>query len=453
MAPSAFAQPANFAADYPVHSSAAGAGSNLAAAAARLPNDCQCRLPPPGQAQPSLQIATKMDFRRSGQLDERRRRVLRDELAQPTDNEAADSPAGAAGSAKGPVRAYCPAVLAERQPRVTDLVPLRPLWMAVAILLAVTAVAAIECLHIHARALPLAGAPQLAALDAAERGSVAAWFSSLLLAGGACLALVAFGIRRHRVDDYRGQYRIWLWATAALAFASLDAATGIHDSLGLALVVLAGQSQAAGSLAAATTLSWLALFGLAFGTLGIRLAIEVWCSTASLAALAMAGLLYLIGSLLVLDVWPATSPLVASVIQTSIVQLAHVALVSAVALYARHVALDAAGRLKVHIDPDKKKPAKKARTRLKVVKSDEDETPKPPAAKSAAREPVKFQASPPSGPLAAKTAAALARSTATSSHDDDEEDDDHDEGGERLSRAERRRLKKLARREGQRRAA
>jgi hypothetical protein len=395
-----------------------------------------------------------MDFRRSGQLDERRRRVLRDELAQPTDNETADAAAGAAGSAKGPVRAYCPAVLAERQPRVTDLIPLRPLWMAVAILLALTAVAAIECLHIHAQTLPLAGAPQLAALDASERGSVAAWFASLLLAGGACLAVIAFGIRRHRVDDYRGRYRVWLWTAAALAFASLDAASGIHDSLGLALAQLAGQAADANSLAAATTLSWLALYGLVFGTLGIRLAIEIWCSIPSVAALSIAALLYLIGALATLGLMPQSGPLVASVAHTSIVLLAHVALVSALALYARHVALDATGRLKVHIDPDKKKPAKKARPRLKVVKeSDDDESPRSPAAKPAAKEPVKFQASPPSGPLAARAAAAIAKSTVSPNDEDDDEDEEQGDGGERLSRAERRRLKKLARREGQRRAA
>ncbi len=398
-----------------------------------------------------------MDFRRSGQLDERRRRVLRDELAQPTDSDSADSATLGGGSAKGPVRAYCPAVLAERQPRVTELVPVRPLWMAVAILLAITAVAGIECLHIHAQSLPLAGAPQLAALDAAERGSLAAWFSSLLLAGGACLSLIAFAILRHRVDDYRGRYRVLLWTTAALAWGSVDAATGIHDSLGLLLAYMAGQAAEGGSLAAATTISWLALYGLVLGTLAIRLAIEVWSSIPSLSALSIAGLFYLIGGLATLDLLPHGGPLVASVVHTSVVLLAHVAIVSAVGLYARHVTLDATGRLKVHIDPDKKKQPKKTRTKLKVVREDksDDSSAKQPVAKPAAKEPVKFQASPPSGPLASKAAAAVAKASAAASYDDEDEDSEEgeDEGDERLSRAERRRLKKVARRDGQRRAA
>jgi hypothetical protein len=403
-----------------------------------------------------------MDFRRSGQLDERRRRVLRDELAQPAETESADSaPAPGGGSAKGPVRAYCPAVLAERQLRVTDFVPVRPLWAAVAILLAITAVATIECVHIHACTLDLGSAAHVVALDATQRGSVAGWFSAAALATGTLLSLVIFGIRLHRVDDYRGRYRVWLWTAAALAWASLDAATGIHDALGLGLATLAGKTLENGSLAAACTISWLALYGLVFGTLAIRLAIEVWCSLPSFAALAIGGLLYLIAGLGVLDMLPENGPLVDSVLRTTITLLAHVALVSAIALYARHVYLDAAGRLKVHIDPDRKRQAKKPKARLKVVKADKDESDERPAAKPAVAaektnsgSPLKFSATSTSNQP--KAGAAIAKSAASSADFEEEDDEDEDEesfGGEKLSRAERRRLKKLARRDGQRRAA
>jgi hypothetical protein len=399
-----------------------------------------------------------MDFRR-GQLDERRRRVLRDELAQPADNESADAaPTTGSGSAKGPVRAYCPAVLAERQPRVTDLVPIRPLWTAVAILLALTAVAAIEFVHIYARTSNLGSPAHFVSLDAASRGSMAAWFSSLTLMLGAALASVTFGIRLHRVDDYRGRYRVWLWTAAALALASLDAATGIHSALGLALAKLAGAAPANGSLAAAATISWLAVFGLLFGTLAIRLAIEVWSSLPAVAALAVAGLLYLIAGLGVLGMLPQQEPLVDSVVRTSIVLVAHVSLVSAVGLFARHVCLDATGRLKVHIDPDKKRQPKKSRAKLKIVKEDNGDDDAKPAAKPAAAAAEKSSGAPLRFGLAAsssqpKAAAAIAKSAASSADYDDEEDEDDGSGDERLSRAERRRLKKLARRDGQRRAA
>src|SRR5436190_9048405 len=150
-----------------------------------------------------------MDFRRSGQLDERRRRVLMDEIASPADSDHPDAAAATSGSAKGPVRAYHAAVLDERQPKVTDLLPVRPLWIAVLLLLGLTGIATIEAIHVHAVTLPLKdGAAQLAALDASQRGSLATWYSSALLAAAAALAVVVFGIRAHRVDDYRGRYRI-----------------------------------------------------------------------------------------------------------------------------------------------------------------------------------------------------------------------------------------------------
>jgi MFS family permease len=402
-----------------------------------------------------------MDFRRSGQLDERRRRVLRDELAQPAETESADAAPAGSGSAKGPVRAYAPAVLEERQLRVTDLVPVRPLWTAVVILLAVTAVATIECIHIHARTNELGRADLVAALDASQRGSLAAWFASLLLAGGAALALVVFGIRVHRVDDYRGRYRVWLWSAAALAWGSLDAATSLHDAVGLGLATLAGQASAGGSLAAAVAISWLALYGLVFGTLAIRLAIEIWPSLAAIAGLAAAGLLYLLAGLGVLDMLPERGPLVDSVVRTSLALLAHVSLVSSIALYARHVYLDATGRLKVHIDPDKKRGVKKPKARLKVVKPDKETADSPPAKPAAAADkspaaapPLKFGAAsnqPKAGAAIARPASPMAASSAD--YEDEEEDEDESYGGERLSRAERRRLKKLARRDGQRRAA
>jgi hypothetical protein len=419
-----------------------------------------------------------MDFRRSGQLDERRRRVLRDELAQPAQTETADAAPTGGGSAKGPVRAYGAEVLSERQPRVIDFLPVRPLWVAVSILLALTAVAGVVCIHIHARTVDLGGnateggarnategvpySAFLAALDASQRGSLAAWLASIVLAGGAAASLVTFGMRLHRVDDYRGRYRVWLWAAAAFVLASLDAATGIHDAIGLGLATLAGQTTTGGSLAAAAAISWLALYGLVFGTLAIRLAIEVWCSLPAVAALAVAGLLYLLAGLGVLEMLPTREPLVDSVVQTLLTLVAHVTLVWAVALYARHVYLDATGRLKVHIDPDKKRGVKKPRTRLKVVKPDKDDASEPagPAAGAAAQKQssgsgLKFGAA--AGSNQPKAGAAIGKAAASSADYEDEDEDDENEhesyGGERLSRAERRRLKKLARREGQRRAA
>jgi hypothetical protein len=147
----------------------------------------------------------------------------------------------------------------------------------------------------------------------------------------------------------------------------------------------------------------------------------------------MVSALLCIGSgLMHLDWIVITDPMRASVVESSAALLAHLALAAAVGLYARHVYLDAEGRLKVFIDPDKKKPKPKNRAKLKVVKDEKTEnlSPDQPA-----------------------TAANIAKPSHSPPDDDDSEEDDDSYGDQRLSKSERRRLKKLARRESQRRAA
>ena len=397
-----------------------------------------------------------------------------DEIASP--HSEADSPeaqSAPSGSAKGPVRAYSSAVLAERQPRVSDLIPIRPFAALFLVLAGLTGIAAIETIYIHLATIPLGSAAEsLAALDVNQPGCLAACYSALLLALAAAASLAVFGIRAHRVDDYRGRYRIWLWAAAAFGWASLDAATGLHSAIGWALSMAAGQPADSNSATTAMTLAWLGLYTLVFGTLAVRAAIEVWTSLPSFASLAVAGLLYLMAAMMQFGMLQAVSPLVNSVAASTVLMLAHLALTSAVVLYARHVHLDAQGRLKVHIDPDRKKGKKaKSKARLKVVKedrSDDNEPAEKPAARPApSSEPAKPATQPrfgwgasssgsnSSGNQPAKISAATSKSASSSDDDSDQDDEDEDDsyGGQKLSRAERKRLKKLARRDQQQRRA
>src|SRR5262245_21590790 len=163
-----------------------------------------------------------MDFRRSGQLDDRRRRVLMDEIAS-----AAEAPTGDAAGATTPLRAYSEAVLASRQPKITDLIPVRPFLVTMIVLVALTGIAALETIRICLRtsawgnsAHPLAH--RFAALDLASRGNVGAWYGACLLAIGSAASLIILSVRCHRVDDYSGRYRVWFWAAAALLWGSLD---------------------------------------------------------------------------------------------------------------------------------------------------------------------------------------------------------------------------------------
>src|SRR6185436_5503701 len=150
-----------------------------------------------------------------GQLDERRRRVLMDEITSGNGMETPDD------SVKKPLRAYSETVLEDRQPRITELIPVRPFLVTIIVLVALTGVAALETLYIQVRTSTWGNtshpiAHRFAALDLASRGSVGAWYGACLLAIGAAASLVILSVRCHRVDDYSGRYRVWMWAAAAL---------------------------------------------------------------------------------------------------------------------------------------------------------------------------------------------------------------------------------------------
>ena len=370
-----------------------------------------------------------------------------DEIASPSaDGEKHDI----APASKTPVRAYGDAVLGERQPRVTDFVLVRPLHLSVAILSVLTIIAAIVAAY--TQAVVAAGGmlgPQLAAMNLESRGSLATWFGSLLLAAGGAAAAVVYSMRRHRVDDYRGTYRVWLWTAAALLFGSADAATGLHDAIGAGL-----ENLSSSALTVSGNIGWLSMYALVFGALAVRLAMEVWNSLASFATLASASLLYLLIGLLSLELLPRGGALIDAIAATTLPMLAHLTLVSAIGLYARHVHLDAQGRLLVNVQKGKKtKP--KSRAKLAVVKQDSKDESEHGAGSSSRK--AKVTAATVQTPPANKPAAAPGKPQSPtvafqSSADDEDDEDGADYSGEHLSKVERKKLKRLARRE-QRRAA
>ena len=49
-----------------------------------------------------------------------------------------------------------------------------------------------------------------------------------MLGSSSLTALLVYVIRRHKMDDYRGRYRLWLWCAAALLIA-LAGCTSAHS--------------------------------------------------------------------------------------------------------------------------------------------------------------------------------------------------------------------------------
>lgn len=413
-----------------------------------------------------------------------------------------DQPTNIAKKTDAVARAYATAARDEAETRVADLVPTRPLGVVVFALLGLCAIAAVELVYTF---LPdwygVFGSRAIEVLDVTSRGSLAAWLTSVMLGSSSLTALLVYVIRRHKMDDYRGRYRLWLWCSAALLLASVNAVAGLHEMFELIATKLTGRELLTRGPAWA-----LASIGLVSLVLGVFVLVDAWRSRVSAGAIAIVALLYGAAAYFTLFAPPATT-MAMTMIVSSVTLVAHLSLLVALLLYARHVLLESRGL--IAIKPKKKrtpkpKPAKKpvkekavkpAKTDVEEEDEEEEEPapePKkpdriikidPPHNKTVAAASIsnKTVATPPKtepktvakteakkeepaakqpGPLSrligfgrkpAETPPPAAKVTSTKpvvdDDDDDDDDDDSSSGSAKMSKADKRRLKKMKRRE------
>lgn len=274
-----------------------------------------------------------MEFRRGNQRDERRRRVLMEKPGWTEDAEGAEPP----GSPPESSRRYTDAARSVRRCRVSDLIPVR--WWAGLLwfLLLVSSAAGLEAAYGY---LAWSHTPfrvwQLPAFDLAQRGNVATWFSSMLLALCAVYGLLIYQIRRYRVDDYRGRYRLWRWMVPAFLLLSVDQVAGVQGSLYTVVRhVTSVSEQAHGPLLRHGSTAVLAAL------LTGRLVVEMHASR--LASLLLTAALVCFGVVSAARVgWLLNEPTVLhTIILSSLLMGAQMLLLMSLLVYARHVHRDA----------------------------------------------------------------------------------------------------------------
>lgn len=159
-----------------------------------------------------------MEFRRSGQRDDRRRRVLREEVIRESTPRSSRE--------TGPrARDYSRAARRVSQPRVVDSIPKRAwqLWLLALLLLG----AGIGCGWLEYYLTPLAQSSRIAAhFLPSSPGGVDQWLATCLLLLASFVAYQIWSMRRYKSNDYRGAYQIWLWISGLLLLASLEANAG-----------------------------------------------------------------------------------------------------------------------------------------------------------------------------------------------------------------------------------
>ncbi len=70
-------------------------------------------------------------------------------------------------------------------------------------------------------------AEDVAALNLGAERNLSRWFSSTVLGASFAVALTIYSVRRHRVDDYHGRYRVWIWIAVGCLIASLGETTDL----------------------------------------------------------------------------------------------------------------------------------------------------------------------------------------------------------------------------------
>ncbi len=240
-----------------------------------------------------------------------------------------------------PTQGYSAAVAVESQPPISCLIATRPWTFTVLVLAGLAVIAGLEAAFsniFHGSGLPN---EVITILNVASSGSLAAWFSSVLLSLAAVNAVLVYWLRSHKLDDYRARYRVWIWSAIGLTIAAIDANTGIHAVVGH---LIANQFE----------LPWLqnpvvnsvTVLTLVFGSLAVRLGFEIWVSRLARSWYLFAVVGYVAAILVHLDVLVIDSVMLTAMAESTAILLANLAVTLMVASYCRYVHLESQGALK-----------------------------------------------------------------------------------------------------------
>ena len=295
----------------------------------------KCRIGREGDR--TVHLPEQGQFRQGSQADGRRRRVL-------ADFAGADASTTPRKRRRPAYRSphYGDAAFMDRQPRLTDLIPRRWSTMGLIVVLGCAAVAGVELLyHLMPRLAGLLGTPRIAAFDLASGRNLGTWLTALMLQWAALVSWLIYRIRRHRLDDYRGRYRIWLWACLGWTLLSVDAGSQLHDGFAQLMVILAGTR-----LASDGAVWWVVIYFFIFVPLGLRLAVDMRECRKSVFLLLMAG--GLAASTLAVQFGWITLQVTAveqTMVEVGAQMTAGLVLGLALMIHARHLVFDAEGRL------------------------------------------------------------------------------------------------------------
>jgi hypothetical protein len=367
---------------------------------------------------------------------DRRRRVLKDEVLAASNNYATMRAKTDLEPAADAPR-YSDAAGVENHPQITDFIPRRYSTIAVLVAIGLATTAALAAAQMFL--LPMAAARGMrgAAIFSLDGyGSLASWLAAVVLALTCAICLIVLSIRRHRIDDFKGRYRVWLGAAIVCLFASANSVAGLHQMIAELLGAATGWTALRDG-----AVWWLTLAGLPVAWITLRAILDVRECRLAGALLIAAVACYAVSVVSYLGLAGIADPQTRSISVGATLLMGHWFVLAAIVSYARFVVLDAQGLITVRRRSVAKRPAK-----VEIAKT-VPATSVTPAAKPA---------------TSIFAAAGLSRSTVQSAktpadssrwvdgsrperdrYDRDDDDDDSVDGDRKLSKADRKRLRKL----------
>jgi hypothetical protein len=300
---------------------------------------------------------------RQGSLrDERRRRSLLEDAAVAAEDSVIAKPRRSARASE----TYTEMARADCHARWSDFVPLRNWTIAAFLAAGLASIAVLEVAYFFvSRTEPWTGGG-LAALDLARAESLAGWFVALTLFAAAVLSLFVYSVRRYRLDDYRGRYRVWMWSGTLWLVMSIDAAADLRGAVQAVCIALSGHIGPLDGI-----VWWLAPWSLLVAWLGVRMVLDMrGCRTATGSLCVGLGLLP--ASLVVRQIHLPLAARDLAMITAGCWLVGCWLLLFAHAAYARHVLLDAHGQLPVRAPRPKRE--KKARPAADAASKDTGKT-------------------------------------------------------------------------------
>lgn len=287
-----------------------------------------------------------MQFRQTSQSDDRRRRVLTEEVvggsAPAADGDAASTAAPTKRRRRTRSRLPPPPSL-DGQPRIIDLVPRKIGLLALLLFGGLAIIGGLEGLYAWMPVLAKTATDgRIEAFDLDGEGSLAVWFSSATLSLAGLTSLLIYSVRRQRLDDYHGRYRIWLWAGLCWFLMSLDETGSLHEGYKELMSQLTGRR-----LLGDGSIWWVATYIPLLGIVGIRAVLEMRQNRAAIFWLVSAGLLYAVAVLAQLQVLLPESGAKGVMLEEGCEMAGNLLLLLAMAVHARYRVLEAEGLLEV----------------------------------------------------------------------------------------------------------